>query len=54
MSEHRYRPSIREAFQNWSTSELPFLRKVRVTAKNEFKKFRTMKNCCGNIDEPGC
>lgn len=53
MSE-RYRPSLREAFENWSYSDLPFLKKVRLTAKNEWRKIRTFKNCCGHIDEPGC
>jgi len=55
MSEHdRYRPSIREAFENWSSSDLPFLKKMKLTAKNELIKIRTGRNCCGNIDEPGC
>lgn len=50
----RYHPSIREAFENWRYSDLPFFTKVRLTARNEFKKIRTLKSCCGNIDEPGC
>ena len=54
MTDDRYRPSVHEAFRNWSTSDLPFLTKVRLTARNEWKKLRTMKGCCGNIDEPGC
>lgn len=53
MSE-RYRPSLRESLHNWSYSEEPFLRKVRLVARNEWKKLRTLRNCCGNIGEPGC
>lgn len=53
MSE-RYRPSLREAFENWGQYKGPFLSKLRLTAKNELKKLRTLKNCCGNLGEPGC
>lgn len=53
MSE-RYRPSIKEAFENWKYSDLPVLTKLRLTAKNEWRKVRRFKSCCGNIDEPGC
>ncbi|MFA5890555.1 MAG: hypothetical protein WDA27_06355 [Actinomycetota bacterium] len=53
MSE-RYRPSLRDAFENWSESDAPLFRKIGLTARNEWKKIRTGRNCCGNIDEPGC
>ena len=54
MAEDRYEPNLREAFQNWSLSDEPILRKLKITARNEWKKFRTRSNCCGNIDQPGC
>lgn len=50
----RYRPNIRDTLENWRHSDAPFLHKLRLTAKNEWTKMRTMRNCCGNIDEPGC
>ena len=49
-----YRPSISESLRNWKHWDGPFREKVRLTAKNEWRKLRTFKNCCGNIDEPGC
>jgi hypothetical protein len=49
-----YKPSLRDAFENWRYSDAPFFKKVRLTAKNEWRKLRTLKDCCGNIDEPGC
>jgi hypothetical protein len=54
MSKDRKRPNIREGVHNWQRSDLPFLKKVRVAAKNEWKKVRTLRHCCGNVDEPGC
>lgn len=50
----RYRPNLRHALENWRHSDLPFWKKARLTAKNEWRKLRTLKSCCGNIDEPGC
>jgi len=54
MSKDRYRPSFRESFENWQYSDLPLWKKLRLTAKNELIKIRTMKSCCGHIDEVGC
>lgn len=53
MSE-RYRPSLRHTFENWTHYEGPFLEKLRLTARNEWRKISRLKTCCGNIDEPGC
>ena len=50
----RYRPSIRHSFENWRSSDLPLLKKLTLTAKNEWRKVRTLKNCCGHPGEPGC
>ena len=52
--DDRYRPNIRHAFQNWRSWDGPFSEKARLTAKNEWRKLRRFKDCCGNIDEPGC
>ena len=49
-----YRPDIRHAFQNWRHWGGTFTEKVRLTAKNEWRKVRRFKDCCDNIDEPGC
>jgi hypothetical protein len=49
-----YRPSIRHAFYNWRHYKGPIHKKVALTAKNEWRKIRRFKDCCDNIDEPGC
>lgn len=40
-------------FTNWSTSELPYGRRLAVTLKN---RARSLVNhgCCGNHGQPGC
>ncbi|MFN0094871.1 MAG: hypothetical protein ACKVVT_08850 [Dehalococcoidia bacterium] len=48
------RGSMREARENWRRSELPFATKARLWLRNNFKKVRTRKGCCGNDGEPGC
>jgi hypothetical protein len=50
----RYRPSIRHAFQNWRHWDGPFHEKARLTIKNEWRKASRFRDCCDNIDEPGC
>ena len=40
-------------FTNWSTSDLPFGRKVALTIKNRAKSV-VNKGCCGHHGEPGC
>lgn len=52
--DERYRPSLRESLENWRHYQGSFGKKLRLTLKNELKKARTLSNCCGNIDEPGC
>lgn len=49
-----YRPSIRHAFYNWRHYKGPVHKKVALTAKNEWRKIRRFRDCCDNIDEPGC
>ena len=52
MSKHR--GSARQGLKIWRESNEPFLTKVRLSAKNQFIKLRTFKDCCGNYGEPGC
>jgi len=40
-------------FTNWSTSDLPFGRKVAVTFRNRAKSL-VNRGCCGHHGEPGC
>lgn len=53
MSE-RYRPNLRHSLENWSSYEGSFVTKLKLTFKNEWRKVRRFKDCCGNINEPGC
>jgi hypothetical protein len=48
------RPSPWHFSNNWRNSDLPFLEKVAVAAKNNAIKIRNRSDCCGNHGEPGC
>ena len=50
----RQRPSLRAVFTNWRESELPFHRKVGAVVRNNWRKLRTRRSCCGHPGEPGC
>jgi len=52
MSERR--GTLREARENWRRSELPFGTRTHMWLRNNWRKVRTRKNCCGNDGEPGC
>lgn len=41
-------------FANWGTYEASFTEKVRLAVRNNAKKARTGRPCCGNHGEPGC
>ena len=44
-----------DAFRaNWRNSDLPFLQKLAVTARNQAIKIATGSSCCGHHGEPGC
>jgi hypothetical protein len=51
---HPHRPSTANFFKIWRSSDEPFLTKAKLVVKNNFKKVRTLKDCCGNYGEPGC
>jgi hypothetical protein len=50
-------PQLREHvgnfFTNWSTSDLPYARRVAVTLRNRVKSLGN-RGCCGHHGEPGC
>jgi hypothetical protein len=39
---------------NWDNSDLPFLEKLAVAARNQAIKVATGSSCCGHHGEPGC
>ena len=38
----------------WSAYDAPFRVKLRLYARNNWIKIRTLSLCCGNHGEPGC
>ena len=53
MADER-RPSLRNSLTNWRASELPFLRKLGLSVRNNWTKLHTRQSCCGNYGQPGC
>jgi len=54
VEERRTKPSFGNSLTNWRESELPFLRKLGMSLRNNWTKLRTRRNCCGNHGQPGC
>jgi hypothetical protein len=50
----RPRPSLGATWSNWRDYDAPFGTKLRLAFRNNWKKLRTRRNCCGNGGEPGC
>jgi hypothetical protein len=50
---HQLREHVGNFFTNWSTSDLPFERKVALTFRNRAKSL-VNRGCCGHHGEPGC
>ena len=48
------RPSPDAFRRNWEDSDLPFIEKVLLAAKNNAIKIKNRSDCCGNHGEPGC
>jgi hypothetical protein len=47
------REHVGNFFTNWSTSDLPYGRRVAVTLRNRAKSL-VNRGCCGHHGEPGC
>jgi len=45
--------NVSETIQNLR-QPMPLGRKARLLIRNNWKKIRTGKSCCGNFGEPGC
>jgi hypothetical protein len=52
--ENRPRPSLGATWRNFQDYDAPFATKMRMFLRNNWKKARTRKDCCGNNGEPGC
>lgn len=56
MGRFQRRPGqgIGAAWANFRDYDAPFLAKLRMAARNGWKRVSTGSNCCGNDGEPGC
>lgn len=48
------RPGGRGGLRNWRDHEGPVRDKLRLTARNNWRKLRNRRGCCGQHGEPGC
>ncbi len=48
------KPSLKAVLNNWRENEAPFYRKLGMAIKNNWRKIKTGKSCCGNHGEVGC
>lgn len=54
MCQHREsRPSPRAFFTNLTGPE-PWTTKLRLLLRNNWRKLKYFRNCCGHPGEPGC
>jgi hypothetical protein len=49
----RLREHVGNFFTNWSTSDLPYGRRVAVTVRNRARSL-VHGGCCGHHGQPGC
>ena len=48
-----WRLGLRNVFTNWH-QPLPLRTKLRLTARNVWRRARYRASCCGHAGEPGC
>jgi hypothetical protein len=48
------RPSIGAVISNWSEYDAPIATKLRLTARNLWRRVVLRQSCCGNHGQPGC
>lgn len=48
------RPSFGALISNWTTYDAPFGTKVRLAARNLWRRVILRQTCCGNHGQPGC
>jgi hypothetical protein len=47
-------PSIGTVISNWSDYDASFATKLRMAARNIWRRVVLRHNCCGNHGQPGC
>jgi len=48
------RPSIGSVISNWSDYDATFGTKLRMAARNLWRRVVRRQTCCGNHGQPGC
>jgi hypothetical protein len=48
------RPSIGAFISNWSAYDAPVVTKLRMAARNLWRRVVLRQSCCGNHGQPGC
>jgi hypothetical protein len=48
------RPSFGALVSNWTTYDAPFGTKLRLTARNLWRRVILRQTCCGNHGQMGC
>ena len=48
------RPNPVSAIANLRRTGLPWQQVITLMATNNWRKLRTLQNCCGNLAAPGC
>lgn len=48
------RPSIGAVISNWADYDAPFGTKLRMAARNLWRRVVLRQTCCGNHGQPGC
>jgi hypothetical protein len=52
--DKRQRPSPSNVIANWSEYDAPTRVKLRLAARNFWRRIALRQNCCGNHGQPGC
>jgi hypothetical protein len=53
MCDDKRRGTVSQTVQNLR-QPMPLTRKIRLVLRNNWRKARTLSDCCGNYGEPGC
>ena len=48
------RPSLGAVIANWTEYDAPVTTKLRLTARNLWRRVVLRHTCCGNHGQPGC
>jgi hypothetical protein len=53
-NHHHKRPSPGQWISNWTDYPAPFRVKLKMAARNMWRRVVLRQSCCGNHGQPGC